>query len=169
MTFLGSSDQFSLGSKWFWYLQNDKMCTLGPTESTNGVRKGPRRAWHGPQNPTAPLRAYFSLFWGGQAQNFSKSFWAKNGQKFFSKKNLFALFRLPKGLGPSKTQNWPCRPPQWSPFWPNLWAKRPILGSKIAFFSNMYFRTKWLFWGPRISFHWVLSGFGTSKTIKCTH
>ena len=30
MTFLGSSDQFSLGSKWFWYLQNDKMYTLGP-------------------------------------------------------------------------------------------------------------------------------------------
>ena len=44
MTFLRSSDQFSLGSKWFWYLQNDKMYTLGPTESPNGVRKGPRRA-----------------------------------------------------------------------------------------------------------------------------
>ena len=44
MTFLRSSDEFSLGSKWFWYLQNDKMYTLGPTESPNGVRKGPRRA-----------------------------------------------------------------------------------------------------------------------------
>ena len=27
MTFLGSSDQFSLGSKWFWYPQNDKTYT----------------------------------------------------------------------------------------------------------------------------------------------
>ena len=44
MTFLGSSDHFSLGSKWFCYLQNDKMYRLGPTESPNGVRKGPRRA-----------------------------------------------------------------------------------------------------------------------------
>ena len=44
MTFLGSSDHFPLRSKWIWYLQNDKMCTLGPTESPNGVRKGPRRA-----------------------------------------------------------------------------------------------------------------------------
>ena len=65
MTFLGSPDQFSLGSKWFWYLQNDKMCTLGPTESPNGVRKGPRRAKNGPQNPTGPIRAYFGLFWEG--------------------------------------------------------------------------------------------------------
>ena len=107
MTFLGSSDQFSLGSKWFWYLQNDKMYTLGPTESPNGVRKGPRRAKNGPQNPTGPLRAYFGLFWGGgPAQNFSKSFLGqKRPKKFFSKIFLFALFRLPKGLGPSKTQN----------------------------------------------------------------
>ena len=51
MTFLGSSDQFSLGSKWFWYLQNDKMYTLGPTESPNGVRMGPRRAKNGPPKP----------------------------------------------------------------------------------------------------------------------
>ena len=65
MTFRGSSYHFSLGSKWFWSLQNDKMYTLGPSESPNGVRKGPRRAKNGPQNPTAPLRAYFSLFWGG--------------------------------------------------------------------------------------------------------
>ena len=40
--FLGGSDHFSLGSKWFWYLQNDKMYTWGPTERPNGVRKGPR-------------------------------------------------------------------------------------------------------------------------------
>ena len=105
MTFLRPSDQFSLGSQWFWYLQNDKMNTLGPTESPNGVRKGPRRAKNVPQNPTGPLQAYFSLFWGGQTRNFSKSFWAKKGQKIFPKKILFALFRLPKALGPSKTQN----------------------------------------------------------------
>ena len=63
MTFLRSSDQFALGSKWFWYLQNDKMYTLGPTESPNGVRKGPGRANKGPQNPTGPIWAYFGLFW----------------------------------------------------------------------------------------------------------
>ena len=56
MTFLGSSDQLSLGSKWFWYLQNDKMYTLGHTERPRGVRKGPRRAQNGPQNPTGPFR-----------------------------------------------------------------------------------------------------------------
>ena len=67
ITFLGSSDQFSLGSKWFWYPQNDKMYTFGPAESPNGVRKGPRRAKNGPQNPIGPIRAYFGLFWGGGA------------------------------------------------------------------------------------------------------
>ena len=64
MTFLGSSDHFSLGSKWFWYLQNDKMYTLAPTESPSGVRNGPRRAKNGPQNPTSPILAYFGLFLG---------------------------------------------------------------------------------------------------------
>ena len=65
MAFLGSSDHFSLGSKWFWYLQNDKMYTLGPTERPSGVRKGPRRAKNCPQTPTGPIRAYFGLFLGG--------------------------------------------------------------------------------------------------------
>ena len=75
MTFLGSWHHFPLGSKWFWYLQNDKMYTLGPTESPNGVRKGPRRAKNEPQNPTGPIWAYFGLFGGGgQARNFSEEF-----------------------------------------------------------------------------------------------
>ena len=65
MTFLGSSDRFSLGSKWIWHLQNDKMYTLGPTESPSGVGKGPRRAKNVPQNPTGPIRAHFGLFLGG--------------------------------------------------------------------------------------------------------
>ena len=65
MTFLRPSDQFSLGSKWFWYPQIDKMYTFAPTERPNGARKGPRRAKNVPQNPTGPLRAYFSLFGGG--------------------------------------------------------------------------------------------------------
>ena len=60
MTFLGSSDHFSSGAKWFWYLQNDKMYTLRPTESPGGVRNGPRRAKNGPQTPTGP--AHFGLF-----------------------------------------------------------------------------------------------------------
>ena len=64
MTFRGSSNHFSLGSKWFWYLQNDKMYTLGPTESPRGVRNGPRRANNGPQNPTGPILAYFGSVLG---------------------------------------------------------------------------------------------------------
>ena len=64
MTFLGSSEHFSLGSKWFWYLQNDKMYTIGPTESPSGVINGPRWANNSPHNPTGPIRAYFGLFGG---------------------------------------------------------------------------------------------------------
>ena len=62
MTFLRSSDQFSLGSQWCWYLQNDKMYTLGPIERPSGVKNGPRRAKNGPQNPTWPIWPYFGLF-----------------------------------------------------------------------------------------------------------
>ena len=64
MTFLGSSDHFSSGSKWLWYLQNDRMCTLGPTEGPSGVRNGPRIAKSGPRNPTWPILAYFGPFIG---------------------------------------------------------------------------------------------------------
>ena len=85
MAFLGFSDRFSLGSKWFWNLQNDKMYTLGPTESPSEVGKGPRRAKNVPQNPTGPIRAHFGLFGGGQAWNFSKPLWAIKGLIFFKK------------------------------------------------------------------------------------
>ena len=140
MTFLGSSDQFSLGSKWFWYLQNDKMCTLGPTDSPNGVRKGPRRPKNVPQNPTGPIRAYFRLFWGGAGPKFFCPFGPKKAKKiFFRKKILFALFRLPKGLGPSKTQNWPCRPPPVDPILAQFVGKKADFGvKKNAFFSKKF-------------------------------
>ena len=86
MTFLGSLDHFSLGSERFRDLQNDKMYTLGPTERPNGVRKGPRRAKNGPPKPyLAHLALFWSIFWA-QGGNFSKSFWVKIGQNFFSKK-----------------------------------------------------------------------------------
>ena len=77
MPFLGSSGHFSLGSKWFWYLQNDKMYTLGPTEMLCGVRKGPRMANNGPQNPTGPIRAYFGLLGGGRPEIFLSPFGPK--------------------------------------------------------------------------------------------
>ena len=67
------------------------------------VPEGPEMARKTLLGPCGPILAY--LGGGRQARNFSKSFWAKKGQKFFIQKNLFALFRLPKGLGPSKTQN----------------------------------------------------------------
>ena len=64
MTFPSSSDHFSLGSKWFWYLQNDKMYTLGPTDRPCGGQKRP-------PNPTGRIRAYFGLFfWGGPGPKF---------------------------------------------------------------------------------------------------
>ena len=62
MTFLGSSDHFSLGFKWFWYLQNDKMYTLGPTEMPSGVRKGPRRPKMPHKTLLGPFWPYCSLF-----------------------------------------------------------------------------------------------------------
>ena len=139
MTFLGSSDRFSLGSKWFWYLQNDKIYTLGPTESPNGVRKGPRRAKIGPQNPTGPLQAYFSLFWGGgRPENFICPFGPKKDQNVFP--NFFYLnyFDSQRVWDPQKPKIDPVDP-QWTPFWPDLWAKRPILGSKKTRFSQIFF------------------------------
>ena len=79
------------------------MYTLGPTESLNEVGKGPRRPKNVPQNPTGPIRAHFGLLWGGgQARNFSKSFWAKKGQNFFSKKILTCIILTPKGSGTFK-------------------------------------------------------------------
>ena len=70
MTFLRSADQFSLGYKWFWYLQNDKMYTLGPTERPRGVRKGPGRAKNGPQNPIWPVGPILVYFLGGPGPKF---------------------------------------------------------------------------------------------------
>ena len=69
MTFLGSSDHFSLGSKWFWYLQNDKLYTLGPTESPNGQwgQKGSQKGQKWPPRPYLAHLAYFGLFFWAQA------------------------------------------------------------------------------------------------------
>ena len=85
-------------------------------------------------------------------------FYTQNGQNGIQKRPKKRIFQ---GKNCSKS---------FLPFGHILWAKRPILGSKKnTFFSKMYFQTKWHFWGPQITFHWVLSGFGTSKMIKCTH
>ena len=70
MTFLGSSDQFSLRSKWFWYLQIDKICTLGATETPRRIRKGPGKGKNDPQNPTWPILTYFGLFFLGPGRKF---------------------------------------------------------------------------------------------------
>ena len=67
-----------------------------------------------------------------------------------------------------KTKVDPVDPPV-DPILAHFVCKKAKFGVKIAFFSNMYFRTKCHFWGPQITFHWVLSGFGTSKMIKCAH
>ena len=103
MTFLGSSDHFSLGSKWFWYLHNDKMYPLGPTERHSGVRNGPRRAKKGPQNPTGPIWAQFGLFFGPRSEIFSKIF-------------FLHYFTSPRVWDRQKTKIHPVDPPT-DPIW----------------------------------------------------
>ena len=105
--------------------------------------------------PFGPILAYF--LGGGQAGNFSKSFWAKKGQKFFFKKKFwFALFWLAKGLGPSKPQNWPCRPPQWTHFGSiseqkgRFWGqKKTCFSQKILFCSKSFFIGSQMVWDPQ--------------------
>ena len=184
MTFLGSSDHFSLGSKWFWYLQNDKMYTLGPTESPSGVGNGLRRAKKWPPKPYLAHFGLFSFSFWAQARNFSKSFWAKIGQFFpknFSlhcfdsqrvwdpqkpkidpvdppvdpilaqfvgkkadfgvKKRVFLkiiFYRFPDGVGPSKTQNWPFKPPKGPHLVPFCGHFGPIWGQKTRFSQNFF-------------------------------
>jgi hypothetical protein len=65
MTFLRSADQCSLGSRWFWSLQKDKMYTLGPTESPSGQwghkgsQKGQKKAPKTLLGPFRPILVYF--------------------------------------------------------------------------------------------------------------
>ena len=66
------------------------------------VPEGPKMAPKTLLGPCGPILAYFG---GGRPKNFRSPFGPKKAKIFFSKKILFALFRLPKGLGPSKTQN----------------------------------------------------------------
>ena len=102
-----------------------------------GVRKGPRRAKNGPQNPTGPLRAYFGLFGGGAGRKISKSFWPKKGQNFFPKKFNLHYFDSQRVWDPQKPKIDPVDP-QWTPFGPILWAFWANLGSKNAFFSKKF-------------------------------
>ena len=114
------------------------MYTVGPTERPNGVRKGPRRAKMAPKTllgPCGPILTYFGGGGGGPARNFSKSFWAKIGQKFFFKK--IALFRLPKGQGASKTQIDPVDPPV-DPILAQFVGKKADFGVKKRVFLKKY-------------------------------
>ena len=138
MAFLGSSDQFSLGSKWFWYLQNGKMYTLGPTESPNGVTKGPRRAKNVPQNPTWPIRAYFGLFWGvARPEIFLSPFWAKKGQNFFFQIFFyFHYFDSQRVWDPQKPKIYPVDPPM-DPILAHFVCKKAKFGVKRSRFSQI--------------------------------
>ena len=111
MTFLGPSDHFSLGSKWFWYFQNDKMYTLGPTERPSGVRKGPGRAKNGPQTllgPFGPILVYF--LGAGQARNFSVLLGQKKANFFFFK-IFFHYFDSQRVWDPQNPKIDPVDPP----------------------------------------------------------
>ena len=161
MTFPESSDHFSLGSKWFWYLQNDKMCTLGPTESLNEVGKGPRKPKNVPQNPTGPIRAHFGLFWGGgRPEIFLSPFGPKKAKFCFSKKILICIILTRKGSGTLKNPKLTLYTPQWTPFWPILWAFGPIWGQKHVFIKKKLFLLK-------IIFYRFPDGRGPSKTENC--
>ena len=133
MTFLGSSNHFSLGSKWFWYLQNDKMYTLGPTESPNGVRKGPEGPIMAPKTLLGPFGPILAYFGGGEARNFSP--FGPKKAKIFPQKILFALFCLPKALGPSKPQNCPFVTPM-DPIWAHFVGILGQFGVKKTRFSQ---------------------------------
>ena len=98
--------------------------------------EGPKMAPKTLLGPCGPILAYF--LGGGQARNVAllKVLLGQKRPKFFS---IFALFRLPKGLGPSKTQNWPCKPPSGPHFGPFCGHFGPIWGQKNAFFSQKNF------------------------------
>ena len=66
--------------------------------------------------------------------------------------NIFALFRPLKGPGPSKTQNWACRPPPVDPhFGPICGQKGRFWGQKPAFFSKKNSAPNHFILGPRWS------------------
>ena len=82
--------------------------------------------------PFGPILAYF--LGGGQARNFP---YPKKAKNFFPKFFLFALFRLPKGPGPSKPQNWPCRPPTGPHFGPICGLLGQLRVKKRVFLKNV--------------------------------
>ena len=138
MTFLGSSDHFSLGSKWFWYIQNDKMYTLGPTESPNGVRKGPRRVKNGPQNPTGPIWAYFGLFFWGPGRKFFRVLLGQNRPNFFSIIFFLHNFGSRRVWDAQKPKIDPVDPPVDPIFGPICGHFGPIWGQKCVFLKNVF-------------------------------
>ena len=65
------------------------------------VPEGPKMAPKTLLGPCGPILAYLGGL-AAQAQNFSKSFWAKKGQKNFPKKNFICIISTPKGSGTLK-------------------------------------------------------------------
>ena len=120
-----------------------------------------------------PQKTHFGPLWTPQKSPFEPILhtkWPKWDSKTAKKKRFLGffllkiiLFRFPDGLGHSKTQNWPPRPPV-GPHFVGILAQFGV--KKTTFSSKMYFYTKRHFRGPHITFHWVLSGFGTSKNDK---
>ena len=115
------------------------------------VPEGPKMAPKTLLGPFGPILGYLG---GGPCPKFLSPFGPKNTKIiFFSKKNLH-YFDSQRVWDLQKPKVDPVDPPV-DPFWPNLWPKRPILGSKSAFIKKNL--------APN-HFHRFPDGLGPSKT-----
>ena len=85
--------------------------------------------------PCGPILAYFG---GGQAQIFSKSFWAKKGQKIFFQKFFYLhYFESQRVWDPQNPKIDPVDPPV-DPILAQFVGKKAKFGVKNAFFSKKF-------------------------------
>ena len=124
----------------------------------NGVRKGPRRANNGPQNPAGPLRAYFGLFWrggGARPEIFLSPFGPKKAKIFFS--NFFYLhyFDSQRVWDPQNPKIDPVDPPvdpilaQFVGKKADFGVKKHVFRKKNFFYSKSFFIGSQMVWDPQ--------------------
>ena len=112
------------------------------------VPEGPKTNPKTLLGPFGPILAYLG---GGQAQKFSKSFWAKKGQ-FFSQKKLFFLhyFDSQRVRDPQKPKIDPVDPPV-DPILAQFVGKKADFGvKKKTRFSQKIFPSKSFFIGSQM-------------------
>ena len=116
------------------------------------VPEGPKMAPKTLLGPCGPILAYFGG--GGQARNFSKSFWAKKGQNFFS--NFFwNYFDSQRVWDPQKPKIDPIDPPIGPHFGPicgqkgRFWGQKKHVFLKKNFCSKSFLIGSQMAWDPR--------------------